>query len=185
MKLTLITPPESAPVSVSMAKAHSRVLGDQEDNLVELYLRAATAELDGPTGVIGRCFMLQKWRLDMADWMGPVALRVEPVNAIEVRYIDAAGDEQVLDPSSWVLDDDVSRSPRLYWRGVMPALGDDPWPVRIEIEGGRAQPEPDAQVAILLRAAALFEHREAMVTGTAVAANPAYDALVAKLRRNL
>lgn len=185
MKLTLITPPDSLPVSTATAKAHSRVLGDHEDSLIELYLSAATAELDGPTGVIGRCFMLQTWRLEMADWLGPVALRVEPVNSVDVRYIDAAGDEQVLDPSAWVLDDDVSRSPRLHWRGPLPALGDDPWPVRIEIEAGRAQADPDVQVAILLRAAQLYETREATVTGTIVAANPAYDALVAKLRRNL
>lgn len=185
MKLTLITPPAALPVSVPTAKAQSRIPGDAEDALVELYLAAATAELDGPLGVIGRCFMTQTWRLELPSWQGPVPLRVEPVSAVEVRYLDSAGDEQVLSPASYAVDNDVGRSPRLYWRGSLPGLGDDAWPVKIDITAGHAEAQPDVKVAILLRAADLYEQREAQITGTIGAVNPAYDAIVAKLRRKI
>ena len=185
MKLRMITPPSTLPVDVALAKQHSRILGEQEDDLVALYLSAATAELDGPTGVVGKCFMTQVWQMELVGWVGPLALRVEPVSSIEVRYVDAQGSEQVLPSSGYVLDDDVSRSPRLHWRGSMPVLGNDPWPVRIVITAGHEQADPDVQVAILLRAAQLYEHREAQITGAIVAVNPAYDAIVGKIRRKL
>ena len=184
MKLSLITPPAVLPVTLAQAKMQSRVLGDQEDTLIETYLAAATAELDGPTGVIGKCFMTQTWRLELAGWLGPVALRVEPVASMEVRYLDAAGDEQVLSGASWLLDDDVARSPRLHWRGPLPVLGSHPWPVIIDITAGHAQAQPDVQVAILMRAAELYEQREAMTVG-AVQTSAAFDAIVSNLRRKL
>ena len=185
MKLRLITPPAELPVSLEYARAHSRVLGDAEDAMIDLYVAAATAHLDGPSGVVGRCFMTQTWQLELSGWMGPVGLRVEPVQSVQVFYIGADGSEYELPSASYDLDTGLGHAPSLSWIGNMPVLSDAGWPVRIVITAGQARATPAQQVAVLMLAADLYERREASVQGTIITANPAYDAIVSSIRRVL
>lgn len=185
MKLSLATPPANLPVTVEWAKAHSRALDIGEDALIELYIGSATAELDGPTGVVGRCFITQTWHLELSGWIGPVGLRVEPVQSVSVFYAGDDGQEHELPSSNYVLNTGVGMRPTLSWRGSMPLISDQPWPVRIEITAGRDEAMPDEKLAVLLRAAQLYLHREADVDGSSIAPNPAFDAIVTKLRRHL
>jgi uncharacterized phiE125 gp8 family phage protein len=182
MKLSLATPPAVLPVTRDEAKLQSRILGNAEDTLIDLYIAAATAELDGPTGVVGKCFITQTWRLDLNGWVGPVGLRVEPVQAVAVYYMGADGEEHTLPTSNYVLHTGVGTSPVLQWIGSLPALGSEFWPVRVEITAGNDAAMPDQKVAILLRAADLYANREAASVGGAAVMSPAYDALVRKLR---
>lgn len=185
MKLIRITPPASLPVTRDFAKAHSRVLGDAEDGVLDLYLAAATDHLDGPSGVVGRCFMTQTWQLELSGWMGPVGLRVEPVQSVQVFYTGADGNEAELPSASYDLDTGLGHAPTLSWIGTMPVLSDAGWPVRIVITAGQAEATPQQKVAVLMLAADLYERRESSIQGTIITANPAYDAIVTSIRRVL
>lgn len=182
MKLHLLTAPQELPVSLEFARAHSRVLGHEDDAVINLYLGAATAHLDGPTGVVGRCFMTQTWQLELSGWMGPVGLRVEPVQSVQVFYTGADGIERELPSANYDLDTGLGRAPRLSWVGTMPVLSDAFWPVRIVITAGRDQATPEQQVAVLMLAADLYERRESSIQGTIITGNPAYEAIISKLR---
>lgn len=64
-KATLIEPPTASAVSLAEAKAHLRVDGDDEDLLIQTYIDAATAYLDGMDGILGRALCPQTWRFEM------------------------------------------------------------------------------------------------------------------------
>ena len=185
MKLSLITPPATLPVDVAFAKSHSRVVGAQDDALIEAYIAAATVHLDGPTGVVGRCFITQVWQIEISGWIGPVGLRVEPVQSVKVFYTAINGDELELDPAQYDLNASVGRAASLRWLGSMPQLGDAPWPVRIEVTAGKSEADHAEKLLVLILAADLFERRESTITGTIVATNPVFEALLANMRRHI
>ena len=62
-----VTPPTQPIVELNDAKAHLRVDHDHEDALIQTYLDAATAWVDGFDGVLGRCVMPQTWRASAAE----------------------------------------------------------------------------------------------------------------------
>ena len=63
----LVTPPAETPVSRTEAKAHLRVDGTGDDDLIDGLIDAAVAHLDGYTGILGRCMVTQTWRQWMTD----------------------------------------------------------------------------------------------------------------------
>lgn len=67
MKITRITPPTQAVVSLPDMKAHLRVTHDDQDLLIQQLTDAAVAHLDGWRGVLGRCIMPQTWQAQFKD----------------------------------------------------------------------------------------------------------------------
>jgi uncharacterized phiE125 gp8 family phage protein len=180
--LTRTVAPSALPVED--AKAHMRVLDLAEDQLVAVYLSAAVQELDGPDGKLGKCIGAQTWQLQLAGWSDVIVLPVEPVRAVAIAYDDAAGDPQTLAPSAYMLEAGVGMRPRVRWLVQdRPQLANVPWPVRVTIQAGHVAIPHDLLAAIWLRAADLFEHREA--AGVAMHENPAWAALIARHRRYL
>jgi uncharacterized phiE125 gp8 family phage protein len=57
----LVEAPGSLPVSLDEAKAHLRVEHSEDDLLIAAQLAAATAYLDGWSGILGRCLVAQSW----------------------------------------------------------------------------------------------------------------------------
>lgn len=179
MILTRIAAPP--PLSVAAFRDAARIDHSSEDALLAVYLAAAVAELDGPDGVLGRCIAPQTWRMQLAGWSDPIVLPVEPVRSIAVVYDDPAGDEQVLAAQDYALETGVGIRPRLRWAvTARPALAAMPWPVRITIEAGPASVPSDLLTAVWMRAADLYEHREA--SGPQRHVNPAWSALIARHR---
>ena len=54
MRLVLVTQPAATPITLAEVKAQARVSHDDEDLLLQHYIDAATAWLDGPAGILGR-----------------------------------------------------------------------------------------------------------------------------------
>ena len=133
-----------------------------QDGLIDAYLRAAIAAVEGRIGkvLIARRF---NWRIE--DWrsQSEQALPVAPVSAIvSVTLYDANGVATVLAGSSYVLVQDTHR-PKLAARGVLlPTVFQDG---RIEIVfdagfgAAWANVPPDLQQAVLLLAAGYYENR--------------------------
>lgn len=61
MALKIVTPPDDFPVTVEEVQAHLRVDFEDDDRLIESYIAAATAALDGPNGWLGRALRPQTW----------------------------------------------------------------------------------------------------------------------------
>lgn len=66
MQRVLVTPPAAASISIAEAKAKCRVEDGDEDLLLQHCIDAVTALLDVPAGILGRCLVNQRWRLELA-----------------------------------------------------------------------------------------------------------------------
>lgn len=86
MTPVLVSPPASLPVTLAEAKAHCRVDHDDEDALIEAYIAAAVAHLDGWRGVLGRAIMPQTWAVTV-DAAGDYVL---PMPDVTEASIDGA-----------------------------------------------------------------------------------------------
>lgn len=83
--------------------------GGLQDGLLESYLRAAIAAVEGR---IGKALVTRRFLWETAAWSGrpSQALPLAPVSAvIEVALVDAAGARTVLSPSLWRLRRDAHR----------------------------------------------------------------------------
>ncbi len=93
MALSLLSPPAVQAVDLALVKAHLRVDGTGEDDLIKSYVDAATAYLEGPFGLTGRALVTQTWRLEVDEWPRGGVLRspFAPIQSVAVSYLDGAG----------------------------------------------------------------------------------------------
>jgi uncharacterized phiE125 gp8 family phage protein len=102
--LTLITAPETVPLSLAEVKAALRLdFTDQsEDALLAGLIRASVAQIDGRDGWLGRQLCTATWRLDLPEFPCVINVPLPPLQQVtEITYIDASGVEQTLDPSAY------------------------------------------------------------------------------------
>lgn len=183
MRVLVVEAPESA-VSLSDAKLHLRVTSATEDALITTFIGAATQNIDGPDGWLGRAIAPQTLELQCALPRGPVRLPLPPVVSLEsVKYLDANGVEQTADLDDFYLTGAEGNiltpsSDTPAWAGG--SLRPDALRVRYQA-GYVADPEADPLVAaipepikaaILLMVGDLYQSRETFVTGRSVAAVP-------------
>lgn len=65
-----IVAPSESPVAAADAKAMSFALADLSDDLVNNLIAGATAQLDGPDGILKRCIVTQTWSQPFEDHWG-------------------------------------------------------------------------------------------------------------------
>lgn len=166
MMLTEVTPVPSGAMPVEEMKDHLR-LGSGfaedglQDGLIETYLRAAVAAIEGRIGkmLFQRRFqwVLEAWRDDEQ------ALPVAPVAGIvSVTLVDATGGQVVVPGTSYRLIPDLHR-PRLAGKATaLPAIPMD-GQVVVEFDAGFGLDWGDIPVdlrqAVLLLAGEYYEHR--------------------------
>ncbi|WP_257556425.1 head-tail connector protein [Sphingobium sp. CFD-2] len=89
--------PSSAILSLADAKAHLRVLHDDEDALITALIAAAEAHLDGFSGVLGRALVTQEWErsFDAFPACNSFRLPLGPLgDEVTLSYFDADDVEQ-------------------------------------------------------------------------------------------
>lgn len=134
MTLTVAAPPAAVLTPADIAGSHA-----SNDPTVTALIAAVTSELDAPYGWLGRSIGRQTLRMTLpAFGCEPIWLSCGPVVAVtSVKYLDASGVEQTLDPTSY----------RLAESWLVPAHGRS-WPataceqpdaVRIVYEAGYDQ----------------------------------------------
>ena len=98
MGLTLVTAPPANPLSLEEAKAHLRVDHTDEDDLIEIYIKAATDYIDGRSGFLGRCIVRQTWRLVIDGFHdNEIKIPLPPLRSVNsVKYDDADGAEAII-----------------------------------------------------------------------------------------
>lgn len=166
MMLTEVTPVPQAALPVEEMKDHLRMgsgFADDglQDGLIETYLRAALAAIEGRIGkmLFQRRFLwvLECWRDEEQ------ALPVSPVSGIvSVTLVDAAGGEVVVPATAYRLVPDLHR-PRLAGRGTsLPTIPSEGL-VKVVFDAGFGAAWTDVPVdlrqAVLLLAGEFYEHR--------------------------
>jgi uncharacterized phiE125 gp8 family phage protein len=174
--------PSTTPVSDTEAKAHLRVSHTAENALITIYIDAATARLDGWTGILGRCMVTQTWRQDYGGFCEDMRLPFPDVSAISsVTYFDEANASQTLASSNYELVNRRDGARLLLAEGgSYPSTYDRADAVKVTFVAGfgNAAAVPAAlKAAMLLHIGVMFEGRS---EGDLP---PAYDALVAPYRR--
>lgn len=159
----LVTPPSQPIVLLDDLVAHLRLDADDELALVEQLGEAATAYLDGWTGVLGRCVMEQVWRVTV-DAAGDVVLPMPDVTEATADYGDGPVPLEVTASASGPVVT-VTAAGEVTMTCAMPA-----------------RLLPSAQLIVKLLVAHWFANREA-VSGAASELPFAASALIGALRR--
>jgi uncharacterized phiE125 gp8 family phage protein len=160
----LTVAPATTPVTLPEAKAHLRVLHDDDDDLIVSLIETATAYLDGWSGVLGRAIMTQTWRQNFSAFGEAMRLALGPVASVtSITYFDGSNVSRTLATSVYALFTDA--------RGSYVALKpDQTWPATYGREdavsitfaaGADAAPAP-IKTAILIHVAHLYMHRGAV-----------------------
>ena len=170
MRVTVITPP-SPVITLDEAKVHLRARRDTEDDLIEMYVAAATSHIDGPDGWLGRAIGVQTLEVRLNSF-ACTDIRLpypEVISVSSVKYLDSAGDEQTMAPEAY----------EQFGSIIAPAHGTG-WPtarysreaVRIRYQAGYEDVPEAIRAAILLMTGDLYKQRETFVTGTISSAIP-------------
>lgn len=181
--------PAETPVSLSEAKEHLRVDHDDEDITIAIYIAAATAHLDGWSGILGRCIVTQTWRLDMDGFPSGCLIRLPfaDVQSVTVAYDDTAGAAHTLSAATYNLRQDAIGSGLLLAEGASwPDTEETPDAVRVTMVCGfgAASAVPAAlKVAILMILGHMYSAREAVSDRPMTAVPMAVDMLVGPYRR--
>lgn len=182
MAVILIDPPSSV-VSMEEAKKHLHVDHDDDDELIQGFIDAATAWLDTPAGWLGRALGVQTLELIASGFCtlpdsNSISLPYLPVlEIVSVTYIDIQGAKQQISADAYELE----------IGGLRPVFGSD-WPavrsqsdaVRIRYKSGYAKPDPansgtwvndiprPIKIAILMLVAQWYAVREPINIGNIV-----------------
>lgn len=139
-----------------------------QDGVLESYLRAAMAAIEARTGkvLIARSF---SWTLTGWRDLGRQALPVAPVQSVsEVKIIDRFGNETVVDPDRYTLEQDSQR-PRIVSTGMHLPLIPVNGSAEIAFDAGYGPDwmslPADIGQAMFLLAAHYYENRSAASAG--------------------
>src|SRR5262245_16400054 len=127
MGLKLITPPTQDPITLAQAKAHLRVVDDDDDALIAALLKSATQHAEAFTGC---AFCDQTWDLYLDAFPTENELEIKipkpPLIAVtQIEYDNTDGD-QILVPSGDYYVDTVSIP------GWVVPQGELSWPTPID-----------------------------------------------------
>jgi len=188
MRLTRTIAPAEEPVTLGEVKLHCRVDHDDEDSLLELLIGAAVDYLDGPSGILGRAIIEQEWLLEIDELPSRLALPIEPVQSVVVKYVDNLDVENTVSDSNIIIINSQSAKTvlELVDGYSISNLSASRYPVRITITAGfgAADDTPSSlKAAILMMVGHWYENREAVVVGMSAVDLPmAVNALLAKCR---
>ena len=101
----LVTPPKAPPVSLVEIKRRLNVEHSDHDEDLMGMLLAATAHLDGYTGILGRALVTQQWAVEPLEYglRGRVSLPLAPIQTVDsVTYLDDLGASVVFPASSYL-----------------------------------------------------------------------------------
>lgn len=190
-KPTRTAQPAETPVTLAEAKSHLRVEVTDDDTLIGLYINAATGQLDGWGGILGRCLVTQTWQFSLDAFPAGDLLRLPfpDVSGVVVRYFDSAGVDQILSASLYrVANDALSGVVMLDDGATWPATDVRPDAVRIAVTAGygaAAAVPPAIKAALLLMVGDLYRFRETASIGAPSQAIPmsmTVNALIAPYR---
>jgi len=183
----LVTSPASMPVTLTEAKAWLDVTYSDDDTMITAMIGAATAHLDGYTGILGRAIMPQTWKQQFCGFQTRMRFPHTPIASVEtVKYYDDDNALQTANSAIYGVYED-------HLGAFIELLDSQSWPstyarqdaVEINYIAGYANaeavPEP-IKTAIKMLVADLYEHREAQ-SEMNLSENRSVGALIAPYRK--
>ena len=181
----------STTLPVTLAQVKSQVTSEDfidDDVLLDSYIRAAVAYLDGPAGVLGRALIDQTVVQPLSGLSESVCLTYgEATSLTSVEYYDADNVLQTLAGAELI----VETSGAYVWidpaLGSLPVTYDRPNAVRVTYQAGWPDAEAvpaSIKAAISMLAATWYEHREDFSASASVTRVPfGVNELIAPYRR--
>lgn len=186
MRLRVVTPPASEPVTLAEAKAHLRLEGTDDDTYVSVLIQAARQHIEEVCwrGVVTQTREAVLERFPDCDAVALPGGNLASISS--VTYTDADGAEQTLDAGVYGADT-VSVPGRLVlaYNESWPSIRCQWDAVRVQYVVGWAVADVPAPIkqALLLLVSQLYEHRTPEITGAIVSpVRFAVDALLAPYR---
>lgn len=187
MQRVVVVTPAKPVVTVEEARDHLRVDGYDEDALIQGFVAAATAHIDGPDGWLGRAIGAQTLELGLpAFGTTSIALPFPPaLDIVSIAYVTPDGAVTTLGTDAVELVGSLLRPawptsfPTAQWRG---AGGEA---VRIQYRAGYEKLPPAIRVAILLMTEDLYRNRGEAVVGASTASvqmAPTVEAMLTPFR---
>ncbi len=184
-RLKYISGPSSSPVDLSTVKDHLRVETTDEDALIQSYIDAALAYLDGPYGggfVLGS----QVWEYYLDHFPPSFSIPLYPVQSIdEIRYVDEGGTEQTLNASEYRVDT-VSNPARIVpgYNETWPSTRErEPNAVTVNFTVGFDPLPKDIQQLVFFLVSHYYEMRSPVISGTTASdVGFTIDAIMGKYR---
>lgn len=180
------TPPAEEPVSLNEAKAHMRIVVNDEDALINRLIATARRQCER---VARRAFVTRTLEAMLDDWPADevIELPYPPLASVtSIKYMDTGGTEHTVSASDYIVDAHsqpgrVTPKFGVHWPSVtlqpLAAIV-----VRYVAGFGAASAVPDEyKQAVLLMTAHLYENREAVIVQQGITAREipmAVDALL-------
>lgn len=177
MQFTLKTAPTFEPVTMEEAKEHLRLTTDDQDRVLEMYLKSARLWVEAYTG---RSLATQTWQASMPSLLWQFELpRAAPLQSVTfVKYYDESNVLQTWSSSNYLV-------PAFHEPALVQVLDTATWPstylrddaIQVEYVTGYTDGAcPDElQLAVLALAGHWYDNREAGVT----VSGPMLDAMQA------
>ena len=186
MTIVPLTPPATEPVGLDDLKAHARISGDDENELIAAMLLAARAHIETLAGL---ALITQSWRIlrDDIPQGGIVVLPVRPIQSVsQVTLYGAKGEPEVLPPADY-LAETVADRPRILFRRANALSLRAMNGVEIDVVAGFGDTSVDVPTplrqAILMLAAHWYDHRATGFDFTAAGEPEGLGALVRSYRQ--
>jgi uncharacterized phiE125 gp8 family phage protein len=163
MSVVVIAAPTALPIGTEAARRRLRVSTEDIGNVdLERLVKAATQQIDGPTGWVGRAFITQTLELRLDEFCDRIKLPYPPfIEIVSVKYDDDDGEEQTLNASNYRVVGGDRPFLILSANGSWPTLSGEEECVRIRYKCGYGEDEDDvpakAQEAILVMAKAAYD----------------------------
>lgn len=187
-----VTAPELTPVTLAAARQHLAVDHDEHDGRIQLAIDAATAHLDGYSGILGRALVRQVRRESFGFWPAGrcVPLALAPVLSVtSVACRTAAGEIVTLPETAYRVLAEASDPKLLIGMSAdLPVLECAPDAVTVTYEAGYGDPDKvpaPLRAAILMMVGDQYRFTETATLGAAAAVpmSVTVDRLVAPFRR--
>lgn len=161
------------------ARAQLRRVHTDDDVQLAAFIAAATEQLGGRNGTLGRAIVRQRFELVLRRFpRGAIELPLPPLATVEsITYTDMAGAVQTLAATAYRVDID-SEPGTVEPADAWPATAERPDAVRVRFVAGYEDAAIPARLklAVLMLAADFDAHRGAQADKP-LASNPAVDAL--------
>lgn len=155
-RLRRVTAP-SPIMTLAQAKAHLNVFHTDDDDLITSLIEAATAAIDGPSG-IGIALGSQSWRMSLDAFPnGVIRIPLNPVTAItSITY-----GSETLDADEYGIDLDQTPAVIYPILGSWPYAEAKPGLIKVTFTAGDASPPRDLIQAVKLMIGHWFRNKEA------------------------
>lgn len=162
------------PISLEQAKAHLRVVFDDEDDYISALILAARQMAEGRTN---RTITQRIREQAFSSWCTMKLLKPPFVQVESISYIDADGNEQSLSEDDYTVS--TRREPAIVAltiaaRSNAPSLASQDEAVIVRYTAGYPVGEVPAPIVqwMLLQIGSMYEHRESVIAGVSVAPLP-------------